>query len=592
MAENLIKTAFRGGKDGFINGHYAIWQNGLSQEIDGEVVTEPNLYAKKIGIRNAITLLKTKSLHGNAMYRKFLDHLKMVQLQEEQNEIDYLTQRFNYIKNNNLLNDSFFNPIQRAIQNRDVGSAYTLLTTKIEDLTELQRELKSSHFKSVQQMNEFWNAQFFKYLEKRLNREFKIQGDKLFSDSNKNLTIDKIVEDWIDYVIGNGSGISRDSLDFISDQMKSGLVSLFEKCGIAASVNSNILCLDINAAVNSDIVQKAAQARKKSSAKSKTKKAKIADFAYALARAYAKGLSTELLAISKQGNAKSASFNTGSIAKTIVNELSKESYDVYQKGDLISIEAYQTSLDIGQHADRLFNAYALSAEDKIEAIKDETQRLIGEMDSIFIVETNVKGYLTRNDRTIEGEGSFANRLNNLKKMEDIFPANIMNRLIFLMVNTFDDCIASHRISELSDYIAAAVAAWMWDDYEQIYTIGEPQKVRRIRMFMSGNSYMSASEVLKEGIRILEEGLTKEGKSFVNVSITPPSFNAQSYYDKLVAKHPVKEAIEQGDEDRVQNLLQERWDSMKDKILKEGTMSISLDYEGLENLLGKFEQYVF
>jgi hypothetical protein len=45
------------------------------------------------------------------------------------------------------------------------------------------------------------------------------------------------------------------------------------------------------------------------------------------------------------------------------------------------------------------------------------------------------------------------------------------------------------------------------------------------MFMSGSSYMSASEVLKEGIRILENGLTKEGKSFVNVNITPPSFSA-------------------------------------------------------------------
>jgi hypothetical protein len=32
--------------------------------------------------------------------------------------------------------------------------------------------------------------------------------------------------------------------------------------------------------------------------------------------------------------------------------------------------------------------------------------------------------------------------------------------------------------------------------------------------------------------------------------------------------------------------------MRDKILNEGTMSIDLDYNGLENLLGKFKQYVF
>jgi hypothetical protein len=78
MAENLIKTAFRGGQDGFINGRYAVWQKGLTQEIDNKIVTEPNLYATKVGTRNAIALLKTKSLHGNAMYKKFLDHLYKV----------------------------------------------------------------------------------------------------------------------------------------------------------------------------------------------------------------------------------------------------------------------------------------------------------------------------------------------------------------------------------------------------------------------------------------------------------------------------------------------------------------------------------
>jgi hypothetical protein len=50
-----------------------------------------------------------------------------------------------------------------------------------------------------------------------LNRELKINEGKLIADLNKNLTIDKIVEDWIDYVIGDGAGVSRDSLVFISN---------------------------------------------------------------------------------------------------------------------------------------------------------------------------------------------------------------------------------------------------------------------------------------------------------------------------------------------------------------------------------------
>jgi hypothetical protein len=59
-------------------------------------------------------------------------------------------QKFNNIKQNGLLDASFFAPIESAISNGDIGATYTLLTTKVENLEELQRELSSSHFKSVQ----------------------------------------------------------------------------------------------------------------------------------------------------------------------------------------------------------------------------------------------------------------------------------------------------------------------------------------------------------------------------------------------------------------------------------------------------------
>jgi hypothetical protein len=77
------------------------------------------------------------------------------------------------------------------------------------------------------------------------------------------------------------------------------LASLFQDSGVPANVNSNIFSLDLNTAVNSSIVQKAARARKKSNTQSKTKKAKIADLAYALGTKYARGLSTEILGASK-----------------------------------------------------------------------------------------------------------------------------------------------------------------------------------------------------------------------------------------------------------------------------------------------------
>ena len=69
--ENLMTRYFRGGQDGFIGGHYAIWPEGISNYA-------PNLPARKVGNRNAIALLKEKSVHGNANYKKLVDYLKQI----------------------------------------------------------------------------------------------------------------------------------------------------------------------------------------------------------------------------------------------------------------------------------------------------------------------------------------------------------------------------------------------------------------------------------------------------------------------------------------------------------------------------------
>ena len=69
-SKNLL--AFRGGEDGFISNHYAVWQSGL---YNGEKQEAPNLWAVKAGVRVSMAALKTQSLHGNAVFRKLIDFL-------------------------------------------------------------------------------------------------------------------------------------------------------------------------------------------------------------------------------------------------------------------------------------------------------------------------------------------------------------------------------------------------------------------------------------------------------------------------------------------------------------------------------------
>ena len=45
---------------------------------------------------------------------------------------------------------------------------------------------------------------------------------------------------------------------------------------------------------------------------------------------------------------------TGNITKTIVNELKGTTHDVQQKGDVISIEAYNTQIDYSSYAEEYY----------------------------------------------------------------------------------------------------------------------------------------------------------------------------------------------------------------------------------------------
>jgi hypothetical protein len=66
------------------------------------------------------------------------------------------------------------------------------------------------------------------------------------------------------------------------------------------------------------------------------------------------------------------------------------------------------------------------------------------------------------------------------------------KLIFMLNNTVDGCIADGEKEELAGYIAAVCVAWMWDDYTDLFSLTESSPIKKIRLFNSGGMYYSAS----------------------------------------------------------------------------------------------------
>lgn len=594
---NLINTAFRG-KGDFIGNHYAVWQNGIPEtriKPDGEeyTVKERNWWAFDKGLVAAKQLISSKrSTHKLSTYSKFLDHLKQIQAKEADKERRYLLHKYEELERQ-FAQDEFMTSLYRAIMNEDYGTAYTLVTKKDKDIDELRRELKSNKFQSVQKMNSFWHSQFFKYFEKRIAEQMQVRKGHLEAKfSNNSLTIDEIVDEWLDEMLMGGEGISQDSLYYIENQFKEGLVSFFEQKNIGVHRGSNILGLDLDALLDTKSVQKV-YARKNKKSHSRTAKARISDISEAMGNWAGRGLSTEIMAIAEQAssNKKGVTISAGAIAKKIADGLRKEGYDVFQKNDVVGVE-HTSNIPIGEIADSIYQSLAENGGDVVSALEQQLGRIKYTLGDIFVIETNVKGYISKQNLTIEGKGSWRNRLDNLSQMKDVFPNRTMDKLIFLMVNMVDGCLADKKREQLKDYIAAAVAAWLWDDYDQLYNVNEQTNFNRVRMFKSGSYYFSASQIMQQGIEALENSFNKEETGFIRVGFSVPKINAEEEYAQLRRTHPVEQAIEDGDEEEVQNILAARWDAMRDRILDSGTMEIKFDQEELERLLGNLEQYVF
>lgn len=581
---NIETRWFRGGQEGFIGGHYAIWYNGLAKQ-------PANLVARKVGIRNAYSILSQKSTHKNASYRKLIDYLKQIQQKEEDKEIRLLTNELGKTSSE-FVDDNLRAQVQRAISEGEFGIAYTLILRRAETLKSIQEEMKKSEFQSPQKMRSFWDAQFFTYLSKRLSEGLEQKDGVLVKQlKNGSLTIEEVVDDWINEMIMGKNGVSIESLNFISEQAKNKMVTFFTEAGISnINRNSNLFDIDYKTVSQHKSVKRISQRNRKSGKWGSTKKTKIDDITEGFVQGFFRGLSTEIMAIAEQNSKGTATFGTGDLTKNIYNELLKKGYNVQQKADVVSVLAYSEDIYLQERVEDLYNAYAEGAVDKVEYLRQRLEASGRELEDLFVIETNVKGYTSYSDLSIEGEGSFGLRANNLVKMRNILPAKMADRLVFLLVNTVQGCIASHKqdLEVLKQYIAATMAAWMWDDYDQLFDINEQTDIKRVRMFKSGSMYYSASQILAQGISDLEKNLKEEEKnSFINVHITPPTFNADSTYKKLL-EMPEMQLSEGGDNELI---LEKRWNYMRDIIMNRGKLSIDISQQQLDRLLGDLKGYL-
>ena len=573
---------FSGGTSFMSNG-YVIWRNGLAGQ-------EPNWFGVKQGSTYVDKMFYIRSMDQRSSYYHFLSYLETIQKKEADKERAYLDLKLQKMRQNPLQKNRV-EAIQRAVDDNNFGAAYTLMLNLDQDLKDLKRELtESKHFNNISHMNRFWKTQFSDFLRRAIIEKTEIQGHKLVQKlGTSSMTIGDLVDDWMMEMLQGSTGAVKESLEPIRAQMKSELLHYIQKAGITGvnSYTDDILGTSNNFTSLSGY--KTTYSTKKKGDKELTSMAKL--IADAIGNAVGKGMSQEVTVTSEQGR-DAVSFNTGTFQKDITTGLRNDGFaKVYQRADVTSFEMFEGEYDIEKLASSVFDKYGYSQDSYnkfVELLEEAAKQNAGQF---FQVSTNVKGYRSKRDLSIEGAGSFNQRTKILMKMAqeaEGIPAFSMEKLIFMLNNTVEGCIADGETENLVNYFAAVCTAWMWDDYTDLFSVSEDSSsIQKIRMFNSGGMYYSASQIIGKTLEELQMQYSS-GSSFVKVDINPPSFDADSMYESLMVLHP---APSDNDPAAWQAALAPRWDSMRDYVSTHGTIGIKFIQEGLEKLMVNLSAYL-
>ena len=561
------------GDGSFIKNNYVIFREGLGGQ-------DPNPIALDRGYEAGYSLLGKVSYHGNSSFSKLISYLERIQVREARKEREFISKKLTKLRG--VLPEEYYIKISDALEKEDYSSAYTLLQNFHKDLSELRTEISDNRFRSFQKTKSFWATSFANYLGKELENYLTFEGDKLIA-TGAGVTLEDLVDKFLTDKLGASDGIIAHGLELERERYLEQLEKVFRDKGIVPK-NWNRSQPVFNKNRKKDYTSLARGIKKNKSGKTKS----IETIGEVLGNSIMLGIGSEIQAAANAKRTGSTAIMTGRFERTTLSMLEDSfNQNVQQKGDLLTIDVFTGEYDLDKIVKKIFNN---QPDITIEQLREEITKTLPELE-IFETSENIKGYKSNFDLSIEQEGTFNRRLANLKKLAD--NNDVFNKLIFILINTTEGCLFDKRLDEIGNYIAAAFAAWMWDDYDEIYNLNnKTSNYKKLHVFNSGGAYFTASTLMKATLEQLknnydENGMTKRNvSSLVNVDIKPGYYSDKEYLHLIDL-----EDMRISSSADIQETLKKRWEVVKAAALERGHMSVSIRQKELDKLLGNLEAII-
>lgn len=577
---------FTGGGSFMSNG-YVIYKNGLEPDL-------PNPNGLLQGATYLNRMFDNPIISNRSSLGQLINQLNTMADVQAANEAAFLSAQLDELYKNPIDVD-YLNLIRQAIKVGQYSMAFTLLLRRDKDLGYLKSQLMT--MKSFQKSQEFFNADFKKYLQDKLESQLTAQQDQGLNI--RKIDFDQSFEEFVDNYFSERLGVNvidnptiaqirNTIIQGLQNRLKSNSFKLYNgaaiKDGAGVAINQHLRQPPTPK-------QKVLQMFLRKDGKFRTPKSIADKIAQDIIGSIGQGLTHELYQI---GSWESLGGNAASTGRTqqLRQTLDNKTYHREGKDDVRVVKVFDATLQTdglfeelyGKQLDAAGNDFYNELE---KLVKLDQYKYAGDF---FEIKVNAKGYKSNYDLQIEGSGTFAQRLNVLNKIQ--LDGNMVNKLIFMLNNTTKGCIAEGREGDIASYLSAVCVAWMWDDPQELFDISEEnlnsmtgRKVTKVYLFNSGGAYFTASQILRTTTHALLAYLNdieSDSTRLVNVTINPPKPYG-NYMNLRNEKYPVHHGMPK---DEWEEMLQKRWDEVKGEALQSGTLSIRINQKILEQMLGE------
>lgn len=171
------------------------------------------------------------------------------------------------------------------------------------------------------------------------------------------------------------------------------------------------------------------------------------------------------------------------------------------KADTIHLESFGESLtiDTDELADSLAQDIgaakegAASLQNTITYLQDR----IKDLTNVFLITTSAKDYRSNRDFKLQGS-TLENTLKRIEPLSEKFPTGMsIKDLRFFFGNIIAGASLEDHKDTVENFLKNLAVAYMFDDMQEIFSVGAPSELKIIHLFYINGSYFSLSDILRK-----------------------------------------------------------------------------------------------